>query len=101
MSCKAHAYGWLVSKDGKNYGFVSSETGNLVILLKYRGLWNGSPTMERFNGKIDLYDENCRLQKTIDVPKECQMLKNAHFELFLFIVSKNVCIFAFLNYVNL
>lgn len=70
VSCKANAYGWVVSKDGKHYGYVSRKTGTLVIPLKYRGLWDGSPAMERFDGKIDIYDENFHLQKTIDAPKE-------------------------------
>ena len=43
VSCKAHAYGWLVSKDGKHYGFVSNKTGTLVIPLKYRGFWGEAP----------------------------------------------------------
>ena len=58
VSRKAHAYGWVVSKDGKNYGFVSSETGTLVIPLKYKGFWEEGPVMMRFDGKLDFYDEN-------------------------------------------
>ncbi|MBR4715144.1 MAG: WG repeat-containing protein [Bacteroidales bacterium] len=70
VSRKAHAYGWLVSKDGKNYGFVSSETGTLVIPLKYKGFWEEGPVMMRFDGKLDFYDENFRLLRTADAPKD-------------------------------
>lgn len=70
VSCKAHAYGWVVSKDGRNYGYVSRETGTLVIPLKYKSLWNGSPAMERFDGKIDYYDENFRLIRTDNAPED-------------------------------
>ena len=70
VSCKAHAYGWLVSKDGKHYGFVSNKTGTLVIPLKYRGFWGEGPVMERFDGKIDYYDENFRVVLTKDTPED-------------------------------
>lgn len=70
VSRKAHAYGWVVSKDGKNYGFVSSETGTLVIPLKYKGFWEEGPVMMRFDGKLDFYDENFRLLRTADAPKD-------------------------------
>ena len=70
VSRKAHAYGWVVSKDGKNYGFVSSETGTLVIPLKYKGFWEEGPVMMRFDGKLDFYDENFRLLRTVDAPKD-------------------------------
>ena len=70
VSCKAHAYGWLVSKDGKNYGFVSSKTGTLAVPLKYSGFWEEGPALKRFDGKIDYYDENFRLIRTADAPKD-------------------------------
>ena len=70
VSCKANAYGWVVSKDGRNYGYVSRETGTLVIPLKYKSLWNESPTMERFDGKIDIYDETFRLLRTENIPND-------------------------------
>ena len=70
VSRKAHAYGWLVSKDGKHYGFVSSKTGTLVIPLKYKGFWDEGPEMLRFDGKIDIYDENFRLLRTENIPND-------------------------------
>ena len=70
VSCKANAYGWVVSKDGRNYGYVSRETGTLVIPLKYKSLWNESPAMERFDGKIDIYDETFRLLRTENIPND-------------------------------
>ena len=60
-TCKAIAYGWLVSKGGK-YGFVSRNSGKLVVPVKYKGLWDEGPEMLRFDGKVDIYDENGRLQ---------------------------------------
>ena len=59
-----------MSKVGKNYGFVSSETGTLVIPLKYKGFWEEGPVMMRFDGKLDFYDENFRLLRTADAPKD-------------------------------
>ncbi len=63
------AGGWVVSKDRKNYGMVGLKTGQLVTPLKYKGLWSGSdPSFLRFDGKIDYYDTDGRLERTEDVP---------------------------------
>ena len=49
---------------------VSVKTGKLITPLKYRGLWDGSaPSFLRFDGKVDVYDEDGRLVRTEDVPE--------------------------------
>lgn len=71
VSFKRIAGGWIVSKDGKHYGMVSVKTGQPVTELKYSGLWSDSdPSFLRFDGKIDYYDEDGRLERTEDVPKD-------------------------------
>ncbi len=62
--------GWMVSKDRIHYGMVSVKTGKLITPLKYRGLWDGSdPSFLRFDGKVDVYDEDGRLVRTEDAPE--------------------------------
>jgi len=61
--------GWMVSKDRIHYGMVSVKTGKLITPLKYRGLWDGSdPSFLRFDGKVDVYDEDGRLIRTENAP---------------------------------
>lgn len=60
---KAHydAPGWIVSKDGKNLGVVDTKQGRLVIPCKYKYFWDcsdGVTKMQRFDRKIDVYDNN-------------------------------------------
>ena len=64
--------GWKVAKDDKNFGLVDHVTGRLVIPLKYKSIWEEEETitkMERYDGKIDVYDENYKLIRTEDRPK--------------------------------
>ena len=61
--------GWMVSKDRIHYGMVSVKTGKLITPLKYRGLWDGSdPSFLRFDGKVDVYDEDGHLIRTENAP---------------------------------
>ena len=57
---------WPVSKDGKNYGLVSTN-GKKSVPFKYKDFLfaeNGLIYMERFDGKIDVFDENLTLVRT-------------------------------------
>ena len=61
------AYGWAVSKDGKNYGVIERKEGKLVIPLKYKCFWdciNGEIQMQRHDGKIDVYNEKYQFVRT-------------------------------------
>lgn len=66
--------GWCVTKDGKNYGLVDHINGKLVIPLKYKYVWNNKLDeifMQRFDKKIDVYNENgFNLIRTIDEPED-------------------------------
>lgn len=60
-------YGWSVSKDGKNYGIIDWNTGNLVIPLQYKAFWDcagGVIKMLRFDGKLDVFDKSFNLVRT-------------------------------------
>lgn len=64
--------GWPVSKDGKNYGVVSYQ-GKEVIPFKYKDYWSAKGDllrMERFDGKLDVYDENFNFLRTEPKPHE-------------------------------
>ena len=66
------AYGWAVSKDGKNYGVIDYQAGKLVIPLKYKCFWScvdDGFQMQRHDGKLDVYDETFKLIRT-EEPKE-------------------------------
>lgn len=73
---KAHydAPGWIVSKDGKNLGIVDTNQGRLAIPCKYKYFWdcsNGVTKMQRFDRKIDVYDNNSyQLIRTEPVPQD-------------------------------
>lgn len=57
---------WPVSKDGKNYGLVSTD-GKKTVPFKYKDFLfaeNGLIYMERFDGKIDVLDEDLTLVRT-------------------------------------
>ena len=61
------AYGWAVSKDGKNYGVIDYQAGKLVIPLKYKCFWScvdDGFQMQRHDGKLDVYDETFKLIRT-------------------------------------
>ena len=63
---------WPVSKDGKTFGAVSRD-GKEVIPFKYKGYWgtkSNELTMQRFDGKLDVYSEDFRLLRTEDAPHE-------------------------------
>lgn len=60
--------GWPVTKDGKNWGVISYQ-GKEVVPFKYKSFWSDADhtlKMERFDGKIDLFDENCKFLRTED-----------------------------------
>ena len=60
------SHGWIVSKDDKNYGVVSRE-GKLVIPMKYKDYWGSESDifqMERFDGRLDVYDSAYKLIRT-------------------------------------
>ena len=64
--------GWIVSKDGKNYGIVSYG-GQLAVPLKYKSYWgsddDANPMMERFDGKLDVLDrETLKVLRVETVP---------------------------------
>lgn len=64
--------GWPVSRDGKNYGVVSYQ-GKEVIPFKYKCYWSARGSelrMERFDGKLDVYDENFNFLRTEPKPHE-------------------------------
>ena len=66
--------GWSVTKDGTNYGLVDHVNGKLVIPLKYKSVWDNKMDeifMQRFDKKIDVYNENgFNLIRTIDDPED-------------------------------
>ena len=65
------AGGWMVSKDGKHYGLVNVKTGQPATQLIYSGLWRDSdPSFTRFDGKIDIYDDDCNFVRTEDAPED-------------------------------
>lgn len=63
---------WPVSKDGKNFGVVSYE-GKEVVPFKYKTYWSAKGDllrMERFDGKLDVYDEHFNFLRTEVKPHE-------------------------------
>ena len=72
VKCEMCGIGWPVSRDGKTYGVVSHQ-GKEVIPFKYKGYWSASNyqlRMERFDGKLDVYDENFNFLSTEAKPHE-------------------------------
>lgn len=67
------AYGWSVSKDGKNYGVIDYREAKLVIPLKYKCYWdcgNGEIQMQRHDRKLDVYDKTFKFVRTENAPKD-------------------------------
>ncbi len=57
---------WPATKDGKNYGIVSRD-GKKVVPFKYKEFMSadsGLMYMQRFDGKIDVFDEDLNLVRT-------------------------------------
>lgn len=64
--------GWMVTKDDKNMGIVDLH-GSLVVPLKYKGFWrwdNDEIFMQRFDGKLDVYNEGGKLLRTDPAPQD-------------------------------
>ena len=62
---------WMVTKDDRNKGIVDLH-GSLIIPLKYKSFWrwdNDEIFMERFDGKLDVYNESGKLLRTDPEPK--------------------------------
>jgi len=64
--------GWLVSKDGENYGIVSVE-GQLAVPVKYKSYWDidddDNLMIERPDGKLDILDSNTfKVLRVVDKP---------------------------------
>ena len=62
---------WMVTKDDKNMGIVNLH-GSLVVPLKYKAFWrwdNDEIFMQRFDGKLDVYNESGKLLRTDPAPK--------------------------------
>lgn len=64
VSCSLVAFGWVVSKDDENFGFVSEKTCKLSIPLKYKELADDGPEFLRFDGKVDVYDRDGNFIRT-------------------------------------
>ena len=65
--------GWLVTKDGKNYGMVDHKQGRLMVPLKYASLWDdfsGGFSLVRHDGKLDIFDDNFNLVRTEPKPQQ-------------------------------
>lgn len=65
------SHGWIVSKDDKNYGVVSNE-GKLVVPMKYKSYWETEDSvfkLERFDGRLDIFDDSYKLVRTEDKPR--------------------------------
>lgn len=63
---------WMVTKDDRNKGIVDLH-GGLIIPLKYKSFWrwdNDEIFMERFDGKLDVYNESGKLLRTDPAPEE-------------------------------
>ena len=62
---------WMVTKDDRNKGIVDLH-GALIIPLKYKSFWrwdNDEIFMERFDGKLDVYNESGKLLRTDPAPE--------------------------------
>ena len=63
--------GWMATKDDKNMGIINYK-GVLVTPLKYKGYWKYEEDeifMERFDGKLDVYNESGKLLRTDPAPE--------------------------------
>ena len=67
-------FGWLVTKDWKDYGLVDFATGKLVVPIKYKGYhyddFAKNLKMVRHDGKLDVFDENFKVIRTENAPKD-------------------------------
>lgn len=62
-------YGFVVTKDGKNYGIIEDQHCRLVVPFKYKDFWdqeNDNFKMQRFDGKLDVFDKDFKLIRTED-----------------------------------
>ena len=66
-------YGFLVSKDGKNFGLIEDLHCRQILPFKYKDMWdqeNDRFLMERFDGKLDVYDANYQFVRTEPKPQQ-------------------------------
>lgn len=60
-------FGWMVTKDGVNYGVVENQHCRQVIPFKYRDVVDQSSEgfkLKRSDGKVDVFDQNCQFVRT-------------------------------------